>query len=133
MLTQVDFVLLLDDDEASSFFHEIIVREAAITNNIIVTRKADDAKQFLFGEGKQLLKSRAIIFLDINMPAINGWEFLEEIRELGKDVLEKIDIIMLSASDYPKDIDHIRSHDMLKTFIPKMLTVEKIKKLFEQS
>ena len=128
----VDFVLLLDDDEANNFFHEIMVRESGITDKIIIATNAEEAIFFLLHEGREILKDKALIFLDINMPAINGWEFLEEIRVLGKEILDKLEIIMLSASDYPKDIERIKAHDLLKTFIPKMLSVDKIKKIFEE-
>jgi CheY-like chemotaxis protein len=71
------------------------------------------------------------IFLDINMPIMNGWEFLEEYQRLNIDPLGKSKIFIISSSVFSNDINRAKSYPIVKSFISKPLSVEKIKELFE--
>jgi len=71
------------------------------------------------------------IFLDINMPIMNGWEFLDEYKRLNIDPLGKSKIFIISSSVFSNDINRARSYPIVKSFISKPLSVEKIKELFE--
>ena len=71
------------------------------------------------------------ILLDINMPIMNGWEFLDEYTRLNLDPLGKSKIFIISSSVFSNDINRARSYPLVKSFISKPLSVEKIKELFE--
>jgi CheY-like chemotaxis protein len=71
------------------------------------------------------------ILLDINMPIMNGWEFLDEYKRLNLDPLGKSKIFIISSSVFSNDINKARSYPLVKDFISKPLNVEKIKELFE--
>jgi CheY-like chemotaxis protein len=71
------------------------------------------------------------IFLDINMPIMNGWEFLEEYKRLNIDPLGKSKIFIISSSVFSNDINRAKSYPIVKSFVSKPLSVEKIKELFE--
>jgi CheY-like chemotaxis protein len=71
------------------------------------------------------------ILLDINMPIMNGWEFLDEYKRLNLDPLGKSKIYIISSSVFSNDINKARSYPLVKDFISKPLNVEKIKELFE--
>jgi CheY-like chemotaxis protein len=71
------------------------------------------------------------IFLDINMPIMNGWEFLEEYKRLNLDPHGKSKIFIISSSVFSNDINRAKSYPIVKSFISKPLSVEKIKELFE--
>ncbi len=61
------------------------------------------------------------------MPVVDGWMFLDELRKENSLELQNVDIYMVSASDYPKDIDRIQNEPLVKGFVPKPLTAEKIR------
>jgi len=69
--TTIDTIMMIDDDEATNFLHEIIINDAECSNNLVIV---DDAQKAL-----EMLKEDVqpnLLFLDINMPRMNGWEFL---------------------------------------------------------
>ena len=123
-MNKLDFILLIDDDEATSVFHQIMAEESGVTANIFTAASAESAISQLQQLKEQFNLSNALIFLDINMPATDGWGFLELIEE--SDLPQPLHIIMVSASDHPRDLDRIQSHPLLKGFEPKPITAEKI-------
>jgi CheY-like chemotaxis protein len=70
-----------------------------------------------------------IIFLDINMPEMNGWDFLEALQELPSHLSNKCRIVMLSSSIDTADIRKARTYAMVEDFISKPLTVDKLNRI----
>ena len=70
------------------------------------------------------------ILLDINMPIMNGWEFLDEYKRLNIDPAGKSKIFIISSSVFSNDINKARSYPLVKDFISKPLNVDKIIELF---
>nr|WP_262480594.1 response regulator [Algibacter lectus] len=62
-----------------------------------------------------------IIFLDINMPAMNGWEFLDVFYKIDSGLIKDIEIVILSSSDDPSDINQFKSRNTLLDFVKKPL------------
>ena len=71
-----------------------------------------------------------VVLLDINMPIMNGWEFLDEYTRLNIDPLNKCKVYIISSSVFSNDINKARSYPVVKDFVSKPLNVEKIKELF---
>ena len=82
-------------------------------------------------EAKTVMEKQAIdvIFLDINMPGMNGWEFLDEFNNLTHHVKTRCKIFMLTSSIDPSDIKKSQTYSTVKDFITKPLTKEKLEKL----
>jgi CheY-like chemotaxis protein len=70
-----------------------------------------------------------VIFLDINMPVMNGWEFLDEYQHFKDRINKEISIYMLSSSVYNDDIKKAETYSDVKKFISKPLTIDKLEKL----
>ena len=70
-----------------------------------------------------------IVLLDINMPIMNGWEFLDEYKRLNLDPLGKSKIYIISSSVFNNDINKAKSYPLVKDFVSKPLSVDKIKDL----
>ena len=68
-----------------------------------------------------------MLLLDINMPVMNGWEFMDEISNLGLD--KSISVVILTSSADYADLDKSKSYDNIVHFIQKPLTREKIEKI----
>ena len=73
-----------------------------------------------------------LILLDINMPAINGWEFIEEYEEIIEELNLNTTIVMLTTSINPDDKIKALSYDSVKKFENKPLTVEKLKEITDE-
>ena len=123
----IDLVMLVDDDEATNFYHNIMIEESEITDNIIICRNAQEAIDKIGIELDKNEIQTVILFLDINMPMIDGWSFLESISDLEKNQMNKLKIVMVSASEYPKDLERIKNHPLITVHMPKPLESEKVR------
>jgi len=114
--------MLIDDDVDDNFFHEMALREADITENIKVAESGFEALDFLSKEPT----TPDLIFLDINMPKMNGWEFLNEYSKLETEKKAKMVIIMLTTSLNPADEAKAKQMSDIITFKTKPLTTEMV-------
>lgn len=104
-MKKLNCILLVDDSPADNRYHQIIIEEMNIANNIEFALNGIEALNFLNNE-KNILPD--LIFLDINMPKMNGWEFLEEYRKL--DTPKKSKIVILTTSTNIDDV--VRSQEI---------------------
>jgi CheY-like chemotaxis protein len=125
-------ILLVDDDEINNFISIKLIKKALLTTEIMACLNGKFAiDQLVEIQRKDPNKLPDFILLDINMPIMNGWEFLDEYKRLNIDPLGKTKIFIISSSVFSNDINKARSYPLVKSFISKPLSVEKIKELFE--
>lgn len=125
-------VLLVDDDEINNFISIKLIKKALLNTEIMACLNGKFAiEQLSEIQSKDPGKLPDYILLDINMPIMNGWEFLDEYKRLNLDPLGKSKIFIISSSVFSNDINKARSYPLVKDFISKPLNVEKIKELFE--
>ena len=125
-------VLLIDDDEINNFISIKLIKKALLNTEIMACLNGKFAiDQLADIQRKDPNKMPDYILLDINMPIMNGWEFLEEFKRLNIDPLCKSKIYIISSSVFSNDINKAKSYPLVKDFISKPLNVEKIKELFE--
>lgn len=98
-------VLLIDDDEPTNFIHKKIIQSSGLVDNVHVVQGGQAALEYLGNNSNRdpeaLLPD--LIFLDINMPAMDGWEFLVQFEKLKLLQKENIVIVMLTTSLNPDD------------------------------
>jgi CheY-like chemotaxis protein len=125
-------VLLVDDDEINNFISIKLIKKALLNTEIMACLNGKFAiDQLADIQKRDPSKMPDYILLDINMPIMNGWEFLEEFKRLNIDPLGKSKIYIISSSVFSNDINKAKSYPLVKDFISKPLNVEKIKELFE--
>jgi len=125
-------ILLVDDDEINNFISIKLIKKALLTTEIMACLNGKFAiDQLVSIQKKDPNKLPDYILLDINMPIMNGWEFLDEYKRLNIDPLGKSKIYIISSSVFSNDINKARSYPLVKSFISKPLSVEKIKEMFE--
>lgn len=118
-------ILLIDDDEATNFYHTIILEEENIGVHIQSVKSAKEGLDFLLGKGiYENSPQPGLIFLDINMPGKNGWDFLVEYDELSKDIQDRAVVTILTTSINPDDREKAAAIPAVKEFVNKPLTAE---------
>ena len=127
-MLKLNCVLLIDDNDDDNFYHRIILHESAVTDHVQVAENGFEALHFL--ENSKTLPQ--LIFLDINMPRMTGWEFLERYRKLSIEDKDKVVIIMLTTSLNPADETRAKLIPEVSSFQPKPLTHEMIKEISER-
>src|SRR6266699_6375386 len=100
MKRKLDCILLVDDSREDNRFHQIIINEMDIVNRIDIVLNGLEALAYLTKEGQI---PPELIFLDINMPKMNGWEFLEQYKHLDMKQKARVVIMILTTSANPDD------------------------------
>lgn len=118
-------VLLVDDDYISNFIADHLLNKYKICKNITISRNGDEALKYL----KETDEFPELIFLDINMPVMDGFEFIEAFRRFNMDK-NKTRIIIYTASYNQKDIEMLQSIGF-NDFIIKPLNEEKLNNLLK--
>lgn len=119
-------VLLIDDGEADNFIHEKIIEHAQFAQEVISTNSAEEGLAYLNNHPNQLPE---IIFLDINMPVMDGFQFLQEYHNLPFTIREKCSIIVLSSSMDKDEINNITASPYVTDFFSKPLNVNMLEEV----
>ena len=119
-------VMLVDDNPNDNFFHEREIKKNNQATIVITKNNGTEALEYLKSKKNSQELQPDLIFLDINMPGMNGWEFLQEYNELEKELQSRVIIIMLTTSDNPDDEERAKTGNFISDFITKPLTKEKM-------
>lgn len=127
----MECILLVDDDEITNFVHETLIGEMNITRQILVALNGQEALD-LIKQGKVSDFGRnSLIILDINMPVMNGFEFLAAYSQLDEKLTQSLIIVMLTSSVNPKDVDRIQQLGV-EDILHKPLNEDKLRAVIEK-
>lgn len=121
--------LFIDDDKATNYINRFLAQRSNYFENIIVVFSAKEGLEYLEEVCKNKTLAPEIIFLDINMPAMNGWDFLNDLNKM--EALEKsnLKIYMLTSSSRKEDINKAKEYSSVRGFLTKPLTNELLENL----
>lgn len=131
-MEKFDTILIIDDDQINNFLFSRIIKLSDISHNIHTELSAKVALRSILQNIETSHKLPDIIFLDINMPVMNGWEFLEEYQKIPKSVRKNIKLYMLSSSVCLEDINKSKEYADVVDYISKPLTKEILFKIHAQ-
>lgn len=123
----IDTIMMVDDDEATNFLHQIIIDDANCCNNLVIVDDAQKALEMLDGDLQPNL-----LFLDINMPKMDGWEFLEIFKKRKKENEQQTKIIIFSTSLNPRDQEKASKYSNVQ-FMCKPLTTDLIVQIIDEN
>ena len=129
MKKRINKILLVDDDSDDNYYHQIIINEMDIVNHIDTVGNGIEALDYLKKENQI---SPDIIFLDLNMPKMNGWEFLEQYKNLDMVQKAKVLIVILSTSANPDDLKRAKEIKEVTDFETKPLSKEMLTEILRQ-
>jgi CheY-like chemotaxis protein len=126
-------VYIIDDDKANNFLTRIMLEDAGI-HNFKQFRLAEDALAELQRVWKEKSEEEypLLILLDINMPAMDGWGFLNEFRKLPEEFRSIPKIYLLTSSDYHGDLEKVGDFPEVIDYLDKPVTDELAKRLKEK-
>ena len=119
-------VMIVDDAKIDRFLAEKVISKHSFAEEVVSVDSAIRALDYLtnYTEDEEALPD--LIFLDINMPEMNGFEFLAEYKKLPENIKRKCIIVMLSSSLHPEDKELALQSPYVCQFLNKPLTKQKL-------
>jgi CheY-like chemotaxis protein len=127
-------VILIDDNEIDNLINQKMVEAAGLSKYIYTHTGAKSAIEFL--KNIEQLETEIVesvlpdvIFLDIDMPLMDGFQFLEEFNKLKSSTKDKCRIVMLTSSINPQDVSKSKKYEAVKKYLNKPLSQDSLKDL----
>lgn len=121
-------VLLIGDDETGNFLNKLFLEGLHYAENVHISCNGQEALDFILENREDM---PGLIFLDINMPVMDGFEFLEEFSCLPSTLNSNIPIVMLTASERFHDYEKAKKYNVTG-YLNKPLTEEKLEAILKE-
>ncbi|TXK48716.1 response regulator [Pontibacter qinzhouensis] len=132
----LDLVLLVDDDDTTNYLNKRLITEMQVAKEVMVLKNGKEAIEYLSEacDGNVVEGKRCpdLIFLDIKMPVMDGFTFLEEYQRRGLDTSNHVIIMMLTSSASFYDLERIKNYKRVKKHYSKALTKHDVKEIMSE-
>ncbi|AKD02237.1 response regulator [Pontibacter korlensis] len=137
MMRKLSGILLIDDDDTTNFLNQRLLERMEVTNHIRTFVNGKQAFDYLYNVSNKNYETESsdyfqpeLIFLDINMPVMDGFEMLDLYERLNNDFRKNIVMVVLTTSTHPQDTANSKRYNA--DYITKPLTAEKMNALLEK-
>src|SRR5690349_21856688 len=125
-MNKLNCILLVDDDKINNYINERLIKKLSLSNEVKITFNGKEGLEFIKDHCIQNNNAcPELILLDINMPVMDGFEFLKEFESLQLSNRNKVNITILTSSQNHKDLETLRALGNFD-YINKPLTEEKL-------
>lgn len=122
-------ILCVDDDPITLMLYKMVIRKAEFAQEIATARNGEEALAFFdINMPTHTKEYPKLIFLDLNMPVMGGWEFLDHFNEKYQSFTDT-KVIVLSSTIDPRDIDKAKTYPMVIDFQSKPISKEMLANL----
>lgn len=122
---------IIDDDEIYLFSIKKVIEVNKLSEKVLEFRNGQEALDF-FSTCSDHTNLPDVILLDINMPVMNGWEFIEEFKKLKPAIDKNIMLYVVSSSVDRTDVDKARSLSNVHDYLIKPMTASQLKSIYQQ-
>ena len=132
---KVGLACIIDDDKIYVNLVKKIIEIKNLSDDLLVYKNGKEALDYF---KKVMGKSTEdqlpdIIFLDLNMPVMDGWEFLTEFIKIKNNFNKKITLYVVSSSIDPRDLERAKSFNLVTDYLIKPIELKKFEKIFEKT
>ncbi|MDB5233796.1 MAG: hypothetical protein JWR44_789 [Hymenobacter sp.] len=131
MSANLNHIVLVDDNETTSFLNNRLLGRLAVADHVSTFSRADEAFEQLWGNDKGGSQAPDLVFVDLKMPGVSGFEFLELYNALPQPVQDKTVMAVLTTSMHGADTARVAKYPNVE-YLTKPLTEEKMRKLLEK-
>ena len=132
MKRQPDCIWLVDDDEPTNYLNAMVLEETGFEGRIVTIQRGEEALARLRANGAGEVPPPDLLFLDLNMPGMDGWEFLEAYRQTEAFARARPVIVILTTSLNPDEEARARRLDDVDDFLQKPLTPEVLEEVLDR-
>ena len=126
-------IALVDDDKIYQIISEKMIRALDLSQDILQFENGEEALQYLRNNALHTENLPDYIFLDINMPYVDGWMFLADYATLKSTFKKEIQIFMISSSIDSRDVIRAQNNSDVRDYIIKPVSPEKLRELVADS
>jgi CheY-like chemotaxis protein len=127
MSAKIPNLWIIDDDPMSSFYIKRLAELGELAHIITIYNTAQGAINYLLHHRNSLEHLPDIILLDIYMPELDGWQFLNELKRIEDQLTKKAAIYIISSSSHPRDLSRAESFPEVRSYFQKPVTLEVLK------
>ena len=133
---KVELACIIDDDKIYVNLVKKIIEIKKLSENLLIYKNGKEALDYFKNIMENVTdeeKLPDIIFLDLNMPVMDGWEFLNEFIKIKNNLNKKITLYVVSSSIDPRDLERAKSFNLVTDYLIKPIELKKFEKIFDRT
>ncbi|WP_295178429.1 response regulator [uncultured Christiangramia sp.] len=133
---KVELACIIDDDKIYVNLVKKIIEIKKLSENLLIYKNGKEALDYFKNSMSSVTHENLlpdIIFLDLNMPVMDGWEFLNEFLKIKNNLNKKITLYVVSSSIDPRDLERVKSFNMVTDYLIKPIELKKFEKIFDKT
>jgi CheY-like chemotaxis protein len=123
---------IIDDDPMTSFYIKRLAELGDFADIISIYDQARGAADYLLHHKQSAEHLPDFILLDIYMPELDGWGFLQQFEKIKDQLIKKIEICIISSSNHPKDRERAEDLPFVKAYVQKPITLESLREMLQR-
>ena len=128
-MKKIDIACIIDDDPIYIYTAKRMMDLVDFCNNYLIFKNGYEAITYLKPIIEQGEDTPEVIFLDLNMPVMDGWQFLEEFTAIPPPPKKEIIIYIVSSSIDPQDLEKAKSYENVDNYIVKPIEIDKLQEI----